>query len=215
MEAQKRSRRQFDRAAALRQAVQVFWARGYEGATLLDLQKAMGGIKAPSFYAAFGSKETLFREAVALYVKEQGESVEQALMQASTARAAVESMMQFAVATFSQRGKPRGCLVVLGATNCAVENKPVEEFLRQVRGSRHKIIEQRLQRAVDEGEIAPGVDLHAIAMFYFTVLDGLAMQARDGASRQALLSMAQVAMTAWPVLVATSAGSARSKKNQS
>ena len=59
--------RTFDRARALRQAMNVFWAAGYEGATLTDLQKAMGGITAPSFYAAFGSKEELFREAVELY----------------------------------------------------------------------------------------------------------------------------------------------------
>ena len=57
----------FDRAEALRHAMELFWARGYEGATLGDLQAAMGGISPPSFYHAFGSKEELFKEVAELY----------------------------------------------------------------------------------------------------------------------------------------------------
>ena len=67
--ARRRSPRGFDREEALRRAMDVFWSLGYEGATLTDLQEAMGGITAPSFYAAFGSKENLFREAVELYIE--------------------------------------------------------------------------------------------------------------------------------------------------
>ena len=51
--------RTFNREKALNKAMEIFWAKGYEGATLTDLQKAMGGITAPSFYAAFGSKEAV------------------------------------------------------------------------------------------------------------------------------------------------------------
>ena len=64
--------RSFDRAEALRQAMTVFWRLGYEGTTLEDLQAAMGGISPPSMYAAFGSKENLFREAVELYATTEG-----------------------------------------------------------------------------------------------------------------------------------------------
>ena len=64
--------RGFDREDALRRAMEVFRERGYEGATLADLQSAMGGIAAPSFYAAFGSKEQLFKEAVDLYLQTVG-----------------------------------------------------------------------------------------------------------------------------------------------
>jgi AcrR family transcriptional regulator len=194
------SRRQFDRDWALREAVQLLWARGYEGTTLLDLQKAMGGITAPSFYAAFGSKEALFREAVALYAKEQSQSIVRALDESPTARTAIDSMLQAAVAAFSQRGKPRGCLVVLGATNCAAENKSVEEFLRNMRGERNKVIAQRLKRAVAEGDLPATVDLREITAFYVTVVDGLALQARDGASRKLLLATARGAMAAWDAL---------------
>ena len=56
----------FDRAEALHHAMELVWARGYEGATLGDLQAAMGGISPPSFYHAFGSKEALFKEVAEL-----------------------------------------------------------------------------------------------------------------------------------------------------
>ena len=71
--------RTFDRDEALRQAMTVFWARGYEGTTLDELKLAMGGITAPSFYAAFGSKEALFREAVVLYRQTAGSTTAIAL----------------------------------------------------------------------------------------------------------------------------------------
>ena len=58
--------RNFDRAQALQKAMEVFWSKGYEGASLTDLTEAMG-INSPSLYGAFGSKEGLFREAVELY----------------------------------------------------------------------------------------------------------------------------------------------------
>ena len=58
--------RSFDVNVALDQALQVFWKKGYEGASLTDLTEAMG-INRPSLYCAFGSKEELFRKALDRY----------------------------------------------------------------------------------------------------------------------------------------------------
>src|SRR4051812_1938969 len=96
----------FDRGEALQRAMELFWARGYEGATLEDLQVAMGGITPPSFYHAFGSKEALFRKAVDLYAATIGGPTVRALQEGQTAREGVEAMLRLTAESFSVPGKP-------------------------------------------------------------------------------------------------------------
>ncbi|HEX5229998.1 MAG TPA: helix-turn-helix domain-containing protein [Bryobacteraceae bacterium] len=189
--------REFDRAEALFKAMRVFWAQGYEGATLMELQAAMGGITAPSFYAAFRSKEALFREAVELYSKTLGAPMMRDLAERDTARAAVGDLLANAVTAFTKRGLPRGCMLVQAAMNGAPASKSVHGYVRGLRERRRKAIRQRLERAVAEGELTSKSDLDAMTQFYTTVIDGLAIQARDGASRGALDRAAACAMAAW------------------
>jgi AcrR family transcriptional regulator len=182
--------------------MEIFWALGYEGATLTDLQEAMGGITAPSFYAAFGSKESLFREAVELYKKTHGASVGRALTEGPTARESVEAMLYAAVEAFSCPNMPRGCMLITSAVNCMRANREVEDHLRAIRSRRQQIIKRRLRRGVTEGDLPPGLDITALASFYTTVLDGLSTQAKDGASRKALKAAVDCAMAAWDKLAA-------------
>jgi len=193
--------RSFNREDALRRAMEVFWALGYEGATLTDLQKAMGGLTAPSLYAAFESKEGLFREAVELYSKTLGLPMMKALDEGSTARGSIDALLDAAVESFCKPGAPRGCLLVLGAINSMPANKSVQDYLRGLRARRQKLIQQRLRRGVAEGELPPGLDVRAVASFYATVVDGLAIQARDGASRKALKFAVRCAMAAWDRMI--------------
>ena len=185
--------------------MQVFWALGYEGATLNQLQEAMGGIAPPSFYAAFGSKEGLFREAVELYSRTLGLPMMKALAEGTTARASIEALLRAAVESFCKPGLPRGCFLVFGGIHNVPANRTVQDYVRGLRLRRQKAIQRRLQRAVDEGELPRKLDLVALATFYTTVIDGLAIQARDGVSRQALNFAAGCAMAAWdPVIQGTS-----------
>lgn len=204
--------RSFDRQTALRQAMDVFWSLGYEAATLADLQKAMGGISAPSFYAAFGSKEALFREAVELYSSTLGAPMLNALAEGCTARASVEALLRAAVRAFRKPGKPRGCMLVLAAMNSAPANRGVAEFLRKLRARRRRAIEHRLRRAIKEGELPASLEARALASFYATVIDGLAIQARDGAPRKALEFAVQRAMDAWDA--ATGRANRRAKQSR-
>ncbi len=189
--------RGFNRETALLRAMEVFWAHGYEGATLAALQSAMGGITPPSFYAAFGSKEALFREAVEIYSKTLGAPMARALEEPSTAREAVAALLHASINAFSKPGLPRGCMLVLGAIDSSPANRAIRDYLRRLRARRQKTILRRLQRGLKEGEFGRGLDLRALASFYATVIDGLAIQARDGASRKTLVSAADCALAAW------------------
>src|ERR1700704_2217328 len=83
--------RSFDLDKALDAAMQVFWQKGYEGASLSDLTHAMG-VNRPSLYAAFGDKETLFRKALDRYTKGPAAYVREALKQ-PTARAVTQQLL--------------------------------------------------------------------------------------------------------------------------
>lgn len=181
--------------------MQLFWAHGYEGTTLADLQKAMGGITAPSFYAAFGSKEELFREAVQLYKKVELAPLLKALMEGPTARESIDGMLHAAAAGISGRNTPRGCLMVLGAVNCAAANKGIEDFLREERATRNHAVAQRLRRGVTDGDLPSSTDATALASFYTSLADGMAVRAKDGASHKSLERIVNSAIASWDVIV--------------
>ena len=188
--------RSFERETALRRAMEVFWAKGFDGASLADLTAAMG-INAPSLYATFGSKEGLFREAVALYGATEGTEIWTALPQAPTAREAIEGFLRASALSFTRPDRPAGCLVVLGALLASDANANVCRELRASRAGNVAALRSRLERAVVEGELPQSLDCEAVATFYATVQQGMSIQARDGASRATLLSVAACAMAAW------------------
>ena len=196
--------RSFDHDTALEAALRAFWERGYEGATLEHLQDAMGGISPPSFYNAFGSKEALFKEAVDRYVAIVGDPTVRALEKARTARNGIAAMLRLTAEALSAPGKPHGCLLVLGATNCAPASKGAQDYVHALRQQAPAVLERRLARAAAEGEISANVDIGAVAAFYATVIHGLGVRAGDGASRRDLMSAVDGAMAAWAGLTRSS-----------
>jgi AcrR family transcriptional regulator len=198
--------RSFDRTAALARAMEVFWTKGYEGASIADLTAAMK-IGSPSLYAAFGSKEALFRDAVELYGATEGTEIWSVLDTAPTAREAVEGFLMATAASFARPGKPAGCMIVLSALNATEASESICRVLRAKRVQNQEALELRLRRAIGAGELPPGIDSRAIAAFYLTVQQGMSIQARDGASRDTLERIAQDAMTAWEPLTLARRGS--------
>src|SRR5258705_3066189 len=105
--------RAFDPDAALDRAMHVFWAKGYEGASLSDLTRAMR-INRPSLYAAFGNKEELFRKVLDRYVDGPLAYFTKALA-APKARDVVEQIFFGAAKMAGDPRIPAGCLMVQGA----------------------------------------------------------------------------------------------------
>lgn len=175
--------------------MRLFWERGYEGASMADLTAVMD-IGSPSLYAAFGSKEALFREAVALYRGTAGGFTGRALASGATARGAVESALRGNAAAYLEPGHPRGCLVVLAAFNCS--DQGVREHLADARRHGRELIRQRLRRGVEDGDLVVGADVDAMATFYTAVLSSLSLEARDGATAADLDAIVDGAMAAWP-----------------
>ncbi|MGW4161721.1 TetR/AcrR family transcriptional regulator [Streptomyces sp. NPDC004788] len=187
--------RSFDRPTALEQATMAFWEHGYETTSVSDLTRAMG-ISAPSLYAAFGDKKTLFEEVVAAYVEAHGAFGSRAFEEEGTARQAVGRMLREAAAHFTEPGHPHGCLVISAGVNCSTPE--VAEALRARRNANLDAIEQRIRHDVESGELPAGADPRTLARFSGAVLQGMSQQARDGATEEELAAVAEAAMRAWP-----------------
>lgn len=188
--------RSFDRDEALSSALDVFWAKGYADASLTDLTSAMG-INAPSLYAAFGSKETLFREAVRLYSEREGAILWRSMREALTARDAIEGLLLATANASGRCGRPQGCLIALSGVNPdALPDKACSE-VKQVRVDSLASMRDRLEAAKAAGELASTADPAAIAAFYLTVQQGMTFRARDGAGPEELTATARAAMLAW------------------
>src|SRR5579864_4567287 len=176
--------RQFDVDEALERALEVFWVRGYEGATLPDLTSAMG-INRPSLYAAFGNKEQLFRKALERYQTGPMSFLTEALLK-PTARAAVEAIFSGFIRMQRDRDQARGCLVVSGALACGEEGETVRRELAHLRQRIVAAFRERFKRAVKDGDLPAGTDCRALARYIATVLNGLAVQAASGTTQKEL-----------------------------
>jgi AcrR family transcriptional regulator len=190
--------RGFDRDQALDAAMRVFWDKGYAGASLAELTAAMG-VNPPSLYAAFGSKEGLYAEAIGRYEDLNGPAL-CALSGSERAREGVEALLRRSVELFTSGEAPAGCMVVVSCLQPDTLSPALAADLRERRRTAADAIEARLRRAVEEGELPSGVDTRAVADFYATVHRGLTVNVRGGASADELHAVVACAMRAWDCL---------------
>ncbi len=188
--------RSFDLETALEKALEVFWQKGYEGASLPDLTEAMG-INKPSLYAAFGNKEQLFLKAVELYENRPGSFYSQALDE-STAYQVAEKILRGAAAEHCNPAHPKGCLMVQGALACSDAGESIKQALIEKRQAGFERLVQRFERALQAGDLPPGSNPRALAGFIFTVLQGLSVQATNGACSTQMQQIIETALQAVP-----------------
>lgn len=191
--------RAFDREAALDTATRLFWRKGYAATSISDLTEAMG-IGSPSLYAAFGSKEGLYTEALRHFGERFEALVWGNFRAAATAHDAVTALLTDSAAAFTGscgHNDPRGCMVTLSAVG-SEGHVELGERVRAARALAVTRVEERLARSVAEGELAADIDIPGLARLVVAVQNGMSILARDGASRAELEAVARHAMRAWP-----------------
>lgn len=188
--------RSFDPDTALDRALQVFWTKGYEGASLSDLTRAMR-INRPSLYAAFGDKESLFRKALDRYMDRETPYWQDAI-NAPTLGEFVQRLLYGAADAMCRAGTPGGCLLVQGALACSAEAEPVRRELIDRRHEGELAIRERLKRAKKEGDLPERADPAALGQYLTTIMQGMAVQAAGGASRSELRRVVDTALRGWP-----------------
>lgn len=170
--------------------MEVFWASGYDAASIPKLTNAMG-ISAQSLYAAFGSKDALYREAMEFYRTSIGAFATRALESESDAIDAVIRVLKDAATTFSRTEGTPGCMIATPFADTT--DISLNDLGRSLRIESVEKIADRLLRGIDKGQVGDDVDCRAWARYIGTVVQGMSVQARDGASIDALANIAQIA----------------------
>lgn len=189
--------RGFDADEALERALLVFWAQGYEGASLDGLTEAMG-ITRTSMYRAFGNKEALFRKALERYSEGPASYVARALEE-PTALHVATAFLSGSVRTTTQPGCPPGCFGVQGSLAAGETGRSARDTLAAWRNNGMSLLRERFQRAVDEGDLPADADPGLLARYLMTVSNGIAVQAAGGATRDGLHMVADMALRHWPL----------------
>ncbi|CAD6558075.1 HTH-type transcriptional repressor ComR [Paraburkholderia sabiae] len=177
--------RAFERTAALRSAMDLFWAKGFDMCSMSDLVDAMG-VNSPSIYAAFGNKESLYREAIELYVRAEGGAALRKFESGVTLRESLETMFETSIDLFTGGQRSRGCMIFLGGAGIGAEHVELRNFLQELRLKVARTVEKRLKKAVEQGELVHHSDAVALATLCMSVFCGLSVQAADGASKRKL-----------------------------
>lgn len=191
--------RAFDRRHVLEQAMNVFWSRGYEGASLTALTSAMG-LSPPSLYAEFKNKEGLFRDALDHYLTYHGAYRYSVLADAPTASEGVEVLLKETVARFYRSYPARGCLVVLAALSGTPDSQVIQDELSAQRKETHRLIEARIHQGLLDGDVPAGTNVETLSGFYTTVMFGLSVQAKDQVPYAQMIAFVETAMGVWPRL---------------
>lgn len=188
--------REFDEDEVLERAMHVFWAKGYEGTSMADLLTTMG-IKNSSLYKAFGSKADLFRRVIERY-RDGPLAFRHAALAESTPRRIVEQVLLGTVDLLTGETTPAGCLEVNGALVASTEGEAIRTGLVRNRGVLRALLCDRLMATRDMGDLPPGLDAEQAATLVATLAHGLAVQAKDGASREELRTIVRAFLCSWP-----------------
>lgn len=192
--------REFNRDEAVTAAMNLFWEHGFESTSISQLRAVMGNISAASFYAAFDSKEVLFREAVERYKSTFGQVTDRFRDTSLTSKAAIEQGLRQSARIQTENSHPLGCLLVLSAVNCSPEQQHIQEILAKERERVHGWLENCIERAVANGELPASTDIPMLLTLFETFLRGISIQARDHVPYETIDAAITQLMTVWDAI---------------
>jgi AcrR family transcriptional regulator len=188
--------RVFDMDEALDKALEIFWKRGYEGASIAELTETLG-INKPSLYAAFGNKEELFKKSLSRYVAGPVAFIQEAVNQ-PTAYEVARSFLIKAVEFFTDMKHPKGCLIVQAALSDSEGSQLVKDLLAKYRYSYEQLLAKRFGKAKKEGDLPDDANAETLAKFLSTLHQGMSIQVTSGTSKRELMQIVELALKSWP-----------------
>ena len=189
--------RGFDRNEAVTHAMHMFWEHGFEGVSLDQLRRSMGGISSASFYAAFGSKEALYREALDKYLGTHGGVMSALRDQSLPPRLRLEQALRRSAEMQTAPSHPAGCMVALSSTICSASGASIQALTISERAANREAIRACVTAGIDDGTLRRHTDPAGLSTLFEGLLVGLSIQARDGVSFEDIDAAVTHALSAW------------------
>ncbi len=184
----------FDRETVLAAARDTFWEHGYDGSSIADLTASMG-ITPQSLYAAFRSKAELYREALNQYRRmprpDPGNPFSEAIDTVTT----FARFLKNSAIIFTAPEHPKGCMISTAVLNCAPENEDIAHYVSSLRLDTLRLFMSRIERGIEEGDIRADANAASLARFLGAIVQGMSVQARDGATTSELMAVVDHALT--------------------
>ena len=196
--------RKFNEDQAVEAAMHVFWKKGYEGASLHDLTKAMG-IDRKSMYLVLGDKEALFRKALTRYSALQLSYLPSAL-EKHTLLEFINESFEAAILFYTDKSHPETCMS-LHCFAVGDEAQPIRKVLIDWRKWVFHEYRKRFERARRDGELPKHIQPMWFARYFAAFMAGLAVQASDGATLRELKQVISLFRETMPIYETGTKGS--------
>lgn len=172
----------------------AFWRLGYSATSLEQLSDATD-MNRPSLYAAFGDKRALYLQTLDSYTERSKESIVKALDPQLSLAEGLERFYDTALAGYLPSGDPaRGCYLIGTAVTEALGDEEIRTRLANALRAFERLLEARIRKARDDGEIDAASDPQALALIAYAVLYTMAIRSRAGELRAVLRNLATTAI---------------------
>lgn len=185
---------EFCRHKALQAAIDVFWSKGYEAASLEDLVTAME-IGRQSLYNTYGDKRGLFLQALELQIDSHAESIRQHFTADELTKVLFADWFKI-LCQLGEKSKRRGCLLINTSMELAGRDQEIADLMVRSQRNQEEIFYQALERGVSRGELSASLDCRTIARYLVGCTAGMIVLAKADPNSPNLEAMATVALQA-------------------
>lgn len=170
---------EFDKNAVLEKAMEVFWEKGFEAASLQDLIEAMDLSKS-SFYQAFKSKHDLYAVALNHYTDCMIADLSGRLESSPSGLKFIENTFLEIAESAPLKASQRGCFLMNTASEFSQNNVEIADLTRNGLKKIEAVFARAVKKAQADGEVSLSKNAETLADFLICNMSGLKTMVKAG-----------------------------------
>lgn len=177
----------YDRHAALTSAMGLFWAKGYHASSMKQIEAALD-MRPGSIYATFGSKDSLYAEALAHYAVAGGRELAEHMARYSNLVNGLQDYLRLVARECAavDSSPSRTCLIIKTLLEASNTHSELSDQAQAILATIEQSLRQWLDKAQARGELRTGVDCERLARLLQSQIMGLRSIAERNLSPEAL-----------------------------